>query len=87
MSLRDEKKDLDVLQKLDLKYGDILPALKLYQRIFERIKTTKEICGFGDGIVRSPEWKGCGMKGNKGFKRSKREGMKILTNSYSGPKR
>jgi hypothetical protein len=60
MALRDQKKDLDVLQKLGLKYGDTLPARKLYQLLFERIPSTRDICGYGDGEVRGPEWSICG---------------------------
>jgi hypothetical protein len=60
MSLRDEKKDLDVLQKLNLQYGDTLPAQKIFELIFKRICSTKEICGWGDGYVRAPEWSICG---------------------------
>jgi hypothetical protein len=59
MALRDQKKDLDVLQKLGLKYGDTLPARKLYQLLFERILSTRDICGYGDGESRAPEWSIC----------------------------
>jgi hypothetical protein len=60
MAVRDQKKDLDVLQKLGLKYGDTLPARKLYQLVFERILSTRDICGYGDGEARSQEWSICG---------------------------
>jgi hypothetical protein len=51
MALRDQKKDLDVLQKLGLKYGDTLPAQKLYQLVYERIHSTRDICGFGENLA------------------------------------
>ncbi len=60
MALRDQKKDLDVLQKLGLKYGDTLPAQKLFTLLYERIASTREICGYGDGEVRAREWSICG---------------------------
>ena len=60
MALRDQKKDLDTLQKLGLKYGDTLPAQKLYQLLYERIPSTRDICGYGDGEQRAPEWSICG---------------------------
>ena len=60
MALRDQKKDLDVLQKLGLKYGDTLPARKLYELLFERIPSTRDICAWGDGKERAPEWRICG---------------------------
>jgi hypothetical protein len=60
MALRDQKKDLDVLQKLGLKYGDTMPARQLYQLLYARIPSTRDICGYGDGQARSPEWSVCG---------------------------
>ena len=60
MALRDQKKDLDTLQKLGLKYGDTLPAKDLYKLLYERIASTREICGYGDGEERAPEWSVCG---------------------------
>jgi len=64
MALRDQKKDLDVLQKLGLKYGDTLPARKLYDLLFQRIASTRDICGYGDAEARSPEWSVCGSARN-----------------------
>ncbi|MBC8872432.1 MAG: hypothetical protein H8E44_23620 [Planctomycetes bacterium] len=60
MALRDQKKDLDVLQKLGLKYGDTLPARKLYELLYERVPSTRDVCGYGDGEKRAPEWSICG---------------------------
>ncbi len=60
MALRDQKKDLDVLQRLGLKYGDTLPARKLFGLVCERIAATMEICGYGDGEARAHEWSVCG---------------------------
>lgn len=60
MALRDQKKDLDVLQRLGLKYGDMLPARKLFALLYERIPSTRLICAWGDGEVRAPEWSICG---------------------------
>ena len=60
MALRDQKKDLDVLQKLGLKYGDTLPARKLYKLLYERVPSTRDVCGYGDGEKRAPEWSICG---------------------------
>jgi len=77
MALRDEKKDLGVLQKLDMKYGDVMKAKELYHKLFTTIKSTKEICGFGDGIARSYEWTGCGMDGLPAYEKARKEGMKI----------
>lgn len=60
MALRDQKKDLDTLQKLGLAYGDTLPARKLYALLFQKIASPMEICGYGDGKQTAPEWSICG---------------------------
>lgn len=78
MALRDQKKDLDVLQKLGLKYGDTLPARQLYELLFARILSMREICGFGDNEPRSPEWSVCGgAKDDKAYQRARAEKLGI----------
>jgi hypothetical protein len=42
--MSNEKRDLDTLQKLGLRFGSVLPARELYRRIFATITTTREIC-------------------------------------------
>ncbi|MEN8230896.1 MAG: hypothetical protein ABFS38_22260 [Bacteroidota bacterium] len=59
MAVRDELKDLNVLQALGLKYGDVLPARELYTMLYNRIHSQTQICGWGDGLVTSPEWTVC----------------------------
>ena len=72
MALRDQKKDLDVLQKLGLKYGDTLPARKLYELLFKRIPSTRDICGYGDGKKRATEWSICGdPKGKEAYRKAR----------------
>ncbi len=72
MALRDEKKDLDVLQKLGLAYGDTLPARELFALLYERILSTREICGYGDGQARAPEWSICGdPEGNATYRKAR----------------
>jgi hypothetical protein len=60
MGLRDQKKDLDVLQILGIRYGDVLPARQLIQRLYDKVRSTLQVCGFNDGVARSPEWRVCG---------------------------
>lgn len=80
MALRDQKKDLDVLQKLGRKYGDTLPARKLYQLLFERIPSTRDICGYGDGEARAPEWSICGgAKDDAPFRKARAARLGIKT--------
>ncbi len=72
MALRDQKKDLDVLQRLGLKYGDTMPARALYQLLYARVPSTKDICGFGDGEVRAPEWSICsGVHRDEAYQRAR----------------
>jgi hypothetical protein len=60
MALRDQKKDLDTLQRIGLKYGDTLPACKLYRLVYDRIASVRDICAYGDGELRGREWSICG---------------------------
>lgn len=72
MALRDQKKDLDVLQKLGLAYGDTLPARRLYELVYARIPSTRDICGFGGGEATSPEWSICdGARSDEPYQRSR----------------
>jgi hypothetical protein len=59
MALRDEKKDLDVLQLLGLQYGDVLPARELLRRLYDAVHSTRQVCAYRDGIARSREWSIC----------------------------
>lgn len=78
MGLRDEKKDLDTLRTLGLRYGDIVPARKLLQSLFNAVKSTTEICGHGNGVERSREWRICGgPTGNAAFKRGRQAGLGV----------
>ena len=75
--IRDYKKDLDVFQKLGLMPGATMKARELLDLLFERIPSTKDICGYGDGIVRSEEWRICGgAEGNEGYAKA-RCGLRI----------
>lgn len=42
--LSNEKRDLDVLQRLGLTYGSTMPARELYLLLLERVPTTMDIC-------------------------------------------
>lgn len=77
MNLRDEKKDLDVLFKLDMNYGMILTAKKLFERLFERIKSAKEICGYKDCKETSSEWRICSNVYKGYYEKGRNKGMGI----------
>ena len=77
--IRDQKKDLDVLQRLGLSYGDTFPARELYTRIFAAIPSTRDICGYGDGIHRAREWHVCGgPEGAEAYRKARASGMGIV---------
>ena len=77
MGLRDQKKDLDTLRRLGLRYGDILPARELLGRLYAAVRSTREVCGCGDGIVRSPEWDGCGKDGHEDYVKGRAAGLGV----------
>jgi hypothetical protein len=74
--IRDYKKDLDVFQKLGLMPGDVMKARELYSLLFEKIPSTRDVCGYGDGVVTSHEWGICGGDGgNNGYRRTIEKGI------------
>ena len=79
IGLRDEKKDLDVLELLCLSYGDTLPARQLLSLLYERIPSTRLVCGYGDGRERSPSWRICdGPEGSERYRRGREAGLGVL---------
>jgi hypothetical protein len=77
MALRDEKKDLDVLQKLGLKYGDTMPAGRLFKLLYERIPSVQVICALGDGEKRPREWSSCDSSGKDHYQKARSANMGI----------
>jgi len=58
--IKNQLRDLNILEKLDLPPGATLPARELYARIYERIGSLAEVCGWGDGTSTAPFWAPCG---------------------------
>ena len=58
--LSNQKRDLDMLQKLGLEYGSTVKARDLYRLIFEKIPTTSEICQRDGNCCPSVWWDPCG---------------------------
>jgi hypothetical protein len=79
--LSNEKRDLDMLQKLGLEFGSTMKARDLFRLIFARIPTTKEICG-RENVMPSVWWDGCGesnrTKGNANYEKGRKELMEKL---------
>ena len=76
--LRDEKKDLDVLQKLGLVYGSTMKARDVYRLLFEKIRTGAEICGYGNKETTSPEWTICSGVKDKAYEKGREMLIKKL---------
>ena len=55
--LFNDKRDLDILQRLGLVPGDTRPARELFQRLYDNVTSTSGICGYG--ATRSVAWQGC----------------------------
>ena len=47
MALRDELKDLEVLYRLGMNYGETLPARELLRRLYRAVPNLHAICSFG----------------------------------------
>jgi hypothetical protein len=78
MGLRDQKKDMDTLRRLGLRYGDVLPARELIQRLYDAIRCTTEICGNGTGLETAPEWRVCGgPSGNEPYRKARQAGLGV----------
>lgn len=71
MGLRDEKKDLDILMLLGMKFGDIVPGGELYKKLFAVLDSTRNLCGRGHETAKVDEWiSGC-SDGNESYLKSK----------------
>jgi hypothetical protein len=74
--IRDYKKDLDLFQTIGLMPGDTRPARDIFALIYERVASTRDICGNGDGVVRSEEWLICGgPDGDPRYEETRRTGI------------
>lgn len=66
-------RDLLILEKLDLAPGAVLPARELYQRIYDRIDSTMEVCAWGDELNSTPFWAPCGGCRDRAIERARDE--------------
>ena len=70
------KRDLDILQRLDLVPGSILPARALFKRLLKTITSAKGICGYD--TVTSEAWRGCSKAGSGYYERGREKGINAL---------
>jgi hypothetical protein len=71
-----QKRDLDVLQRLGLTPGTVLPARILLGRIFQAISSVTGICGYP--TVTAPAWRGCTLAGTGRFERGRAQGLDAI---------
>jgi len=80
--LSNEKRDLDMLQRLGLAFGDALKARDLFRLILEKIPTTQDLCKRDGSPCPSVWWDNCGesnlSKGNPNYEKGRRELMAKL---------
>ena len=70
------KRDLDMLRRVDLWPGAVLPARILFARVLKAIPHTMGICGYG--TTSSPAWQGCALAGSGRYERGRTRGMDAL---------
>ena len=81
--LSNEKRDLDTLQCLGLRYGSTLPAGDLYRLILEKIPSTQPICG-RENVCPSVWWDGCGENNRSQGNESYTKGWALLLEKLGG---
>ncbi len=73
--IKNQLRDLNILQKLDLEPGATLPAGELYSRIYARIDSLMDVCGWGDGLNTVHFWAPCGGAGGDALARARDSGL------------
>lgn len=75
MHIKNSLRGLMILEKLGLPPGATMPAGKLYKRIYERIGSLKEICGWRDGIDTAMWWRTCADYKQPIIEKSRKKGL------------
>ena len=70
------KRDLEILQRLNLAPGTTLPARIVFNRMMDRIHTVSDICGFE--TVTSEAWQGCPRAGSGRYERGLEKGITAI---------
>ena len=75
-SLYNRKRDLDILQRIDLAPGSTLPARTLLKRLLLRITSVAGLCGYN--AVTSDAWKGCPKARSGQYEAGRRKGIDAI---------
>jgi len=67
------KRDLDILQKLDLAPGSALPARTLFQLVLQQMPSVAGICGYE--VVTAAAWKGCPKAKSGNYEKGQKKGI------------
>ena len=70
------KRDLDILAKLDLPPGSILPARTLLRTVIKAIPTATGICGYDTAT--SDAWQGCPKAKNGRYEKGRERGIEAI---------
>ena len=70
------KRDIEILYKLNLFPGCILPARILLNRVLDNIETVKGICG--DPSAKCDSWKGCPKTDSGNYEKGRAKGIEAL---------
>jgi len=58
--LRQLQKELTILRKLGLNFGDVVKANELFSRVFQNFSDTREVCAYNQDYATALEWSICG---------------------------
>ena len=70
------KRDLEILHKLNLIPGCVLPARVIFNRVLERIETVSGICGYPS--VTSDAWQGCPRADSGSYEKGREKGIEAI---------
>ena len=70
------KRDYEILRRLDLVPGSVLPARVLFKRLLEEIPSSSGICGFE--TVVSEAWRGCSKAGEGYYEKGREKGIDAI---------
>jgi hypothetical protein len=70
------KRDMEILQRLDMAPGEVQPARIALARVFTRIRSVAGICTFG--ATTSPAWRGCPRAASGDYERGHKRGLAAI---------